>query len=132
MQQLFKKVESTKPVASRGTSAEIYVVCAGYLAPRTIDPRLLDARHLFAEYEGPKQAVDVLSNQKQKRNRSGYEDGVTTLYKECPAENFVLSEKPAEMLGQFHAFLLDAKVRRRRMTKRNDDGFFFFFFFKKL
>ena len=131
MQQLFKKVESTKPVASRGTSAEIYVVCAGYLAPRTIDPRLLDARHLFAEYEGPKQAVDVLSNQKQKRNRSGYEDGVTTLYKECPAENFVLSEKPAEMLGQFHAFLLDAKVRRRRMTKRNDDGFFFFFFGKK-
>ena len=130
MQQLFKKVESTKPVASRGTSAEIYVVCAGYLAPRTIDPRLLDARHLFAEYEGPKQAVDVLSNQKQKRNRSGYEDGVTTLYKECPAENFVLSEKPAEMLGQFHAFLLDAKVRRRRMTKRNDDGFFFFFLAK--
>ena len=73
----------------------------------------------------------MLSNQKQKRNRSGYEDGVTTLYKECPAENFVLSEKPAEMLGQFHAFLLDAKVRRRRKTKRNDDGFFFFFVKKR-
>ena len=50
-------------------------------APQKIDPRLLDHRHLFAEYEGPKQTIDVLSHQKQKKNRSGYEDGVTTLYK---------------------------------------------------
>ena len=111
MQQLFKKVESTKPVASRGTSAEIYVVCAGYLAPAKIDPRLLDARHLFADYEGPKQAIDVLSHQKQKRNRSGYEDGTGALYKECPAENFILSDKPTELLGLYHCFLMDASVR---------------------
>jgi len=111
MQQLFQKVESTKPVASRGTSAEIYVVCQGFLAPRKVDARLLDPRHLFAEYEGPKQAVDVLSHAKRPRNRSGYEDGVSALYKECPAETFVLCDKPAELLGQYHAFLLDASVR---------------------
>ena len=111
MQQLFKKVESTKPVASRGTSAEIYVVCEGYLAPSKIDPRLLDPKHLFADYEGPKQAIDVLSHQKQKRNRSGYEDGTGALYKECPAENFILSDKPTELLGVYHCFLMDASVR---------------------
>jgi hypothetical protein len=123
MQQLFKKVESTKPVASRGTSAEIYVVCIGYLAPSKIDPRLLDHRHLFAEYDGPKQSIDVLSHSKQKRNRSGYEDGVTTLYKECPAETFIHSEKPTELLGQYHTFLMDASVSAR--------GVFFFFFSRR-
>jgi len=29
---------------------------------------------------------------------------------ECPAETFVHSDKPAELLGQYHAFILDASV----------------------
>ena len=53
----------------------------------------------------------MLSHQKQKKNRSGYEDGVTTLYKECAAESFIHSDKPTELLGQFHTFLMDASVR---------------------
>ena len=118
-QQLFKKVESTKPVASRGTSAEIYVVCSGYLAPTKIDPRLLDAKHLFADTEAEAQLVDVTKDGKRKRNRSGYKDGVSTLYKECAAEDFIMNDKPGEMLGSHHTFILDGKV-----SARIDDAFF--------
>lgn len=97
--QLFEKVEVTKPVASRATSAEIYVICQKYRAPAKIDPRLLDAKHLFKEtIEAPK-VVDVLKASKQKRHREGYEEGTTVLRKEVKASEFVWSEKPLDMLG---------------------------------
>ena len=47
LRQLFTRVDATKPQASRGTSAEIFVVCAGFKAPAKVDPRLLDPRTLF-------------------------------------------------------------------------------------
>ena len=46
--------------------------------------------------------MDVTKDGKRKRNRSGYEDGVSTLYKECAAEDFIMNDKPGEMLGSHH------------------------------
>lgn len=107
LRQLFDKVEVTKPVASRSTSAEIYVVGIGYKAPSKIDPRLLDVKHLFQGAIEPPKVVDVLRGTKQKRNREGYEDGITTLRKVCLASDFVWSETPLDILGSVTSITFD-------------------------
>lgn len=78
-QQLFTKVESNKPQSSRTTSAEIFMVCQGYKAPDSIDPKLLDPKYALEEVEqdnGPN--GEKISSLKKlltpKRNRSGYDE----------------------------------------------------------
>ncbi|KAG0470836.1 hypothetical protein HPP92_017536 [Vanilla planifolia] len=107
LKQLFEKVEVTKPVASRSTSAEIYVIGQRYKAPAKIDSRLLDVKHLFqGSIEQPK-VIDVLKGTKQKRNREGYEDGNTTLWKVGKISDFIWSEVPLEFLGSVNALSFD-------------------------
>ena len=50
-QQLFEKVEAYKPPASRNTSAEIFVVCRDFKAPKRVDPRITDPKFVFAEVD---------------------------------------------------------------------------------
>ena len=49
--KLFESVTATKPIASRAASAEIFVVCSKYTAPKSIDSKLLDPRYVFMESE---------------------------------------------------------------------------------
>lgn len=112
--QLFAKVEATKPAASRNTSAEIFVVCLGYKAPSKIDPRLLDAKYIFRDVsEAPRNmGPDALLKQKikQKRFREGYEEGLSTMHKPTSAAAFILSSTPVEMLGQFSQIAVSGPV----------------------
>lgn len=101
LKQLFEKVEVTKPQASRGTSAEIYIICLKYKAPAKIQPELLDIKHLFSVETEKKMPRDVLTTKKDKRSREGYEEGVTVLEKVGLASEFIWSEAqtPLEFLG---------------------------------
>ncbi|KAF2397811.1 AdoMet-dependent rRNA methyltransferase SPB1 [Trichodelitschia bisporula] len=99
--QLFTKVEATKPPSSRNVSAEIFVVCRGYKAPKRIDPKFLDARSVFAELADPtpNNEAKVFNPEVKKRKRDGYEEGNYTQFKEIPASQFIQSTDPIAILG---------------------------------
>lgn len=99
--QLFAKVEATKPPSSRSVSAEIFVVCRGFKAPKHLDPRFLDPRTVFQELADPtpNNEAKVFKPEIKKRKREGYEEGDWTQYKEAPVSEFIQTTDPIAMLG---------------------------------
>jgi len=107
-QQLFKEVHATKPQASRNESAEIFVVCQGYLAPDKIDPKFLDPRHVFKEVDTTQRpSIDLIHPEKKKRQREGYPEGDYTLFHTLAATRFFTSEDFMELLAQSSEIVLD-------------------------
>ncbi|GAB5360946.1 hypothetical protein AAMO2058_000671900 [Amorphochlora amoebiformis] len=104
LNKFFRSVTITKPASSRNASAEIFAVCEGFLAPKKIDPRLLDPQHVFKQVEDVTATEPDVFHRKEKRHREGYEEGTTLLYKEIGAAEFIESESPVDMLGKFNAF----------------------------
>ena len=110
-QQLFMKVEATKPPSSRNVSAEIFVVCRGYKAPKHLDPKFLDARSVFAELAepAPNNEAKVFNPEKKKRKRGGYEEGDWTQFHEVPVSEFIQTPDPIAMLGSLNKLSFEQK-----------------------
>lgn len=106
-QQLFEKVEATKPPASRNVSAEIFVVCKGFKAPKKLDPRLLDPKEVFEDVEAGKtnNEAKVFNPEKRTRKREGYEEGDFLLYKETSLHDFIRDDEPINSLGSLNTLL---------------------------
>ncbi|KAF7115744.1 hypothetical protein CNMCM5793_003247 [Aspergillus hiratsukae] len=102
--QLFTSVEATKPPSSRNVSAEIFVVCRGFKAPKRIDPKFLDPKHVFAEVADatPNNEARVFNPEKKKRKREGYEEGDYTQFKEIPVTDFINTTDPIAILGTYN------------------------------
>lgn len=102
--QLFTFVEATKPPSSRNVSAEIFVVCRGFKAPKRIDPKFLDPRHVFAEVQEPtpNNEAKVFNPEKKKRKREGYEEGEYTQHKEIAVSEFIHTTDPIAILASIN------------------------------
>ena len=94
------------PALSSNVSAEIFVVCRDFLAPRQIDPKFLDPKHVFKMLSssssadmGASSQLNVFHPEKKRRQRQGYEDGDYTLFKEGTAADFVQGADPVSFLG---------------------------------
>ena len=107
--QLFAKVEATKPPSSRNVSAEIFIVCRGFKAPKRIDPKFLDPRSVFAELSDPtpNNEAKVFNPEKKKRKREGYEEGDYTQFKEAPASEFIQATDPIAMLASLNKLIFE-------------------------
>ena len=107
--QLFQKVEATKPPSSRNVSAEIFVVCRGYKAPKHLDPKFLDPRSVFAELatQAPNNEAKVFKPEVKKRKREGYEEGDYTQFHQAPVSEFIQTTDPIDMLGTLNKLSFD-------------------------
>ncbi|XP_069550845.1 pre-rRNA 2'-O-ribose RNA methyltransferase FTSJ3 [Brachyistius frenatus] len=105
-QQFFKKVQATKPQASRNESAEIFVVCQGFVAPDKIDSKFFDPKHAFKEVEVQAKTVKELIPVK-KPKAEGYSDGDLTLYHSFTVTAFLKAENPVDFLGKASEITID-------------------------
>ncbi|KAF9229398.1 FtsJ-domain-containing protein [Gyrodon lividus] len=122
--QLFSKVEATKPPSSRNVSAEIFVVCREFLAPKHIDPKFLDPKHVFKDLSstasGPDKGssanhaqANVFQPEKKRRKRDGYDDGDYTLFNKVSAGNFIRSSEPVNVLGLANRITFETDEEKR-------------------
>ncbi|KAI0463153.1 hypothetical protein LJB42_003172 [Komagataella kurtzmanii] len=120
-QQLFDKVEATKPPASRNVSAEIFVVCKGFKAPKRIDPRLLDPKEVFQEVQSgaANNEAKVFNPHKKVRKREGYEEEDYLQFKTLPLVDWVKQEVDVvNILGTLNQFTIDKEDPDWKQVKK--------------
>uniref|UniRef100_A0A8C8SMV1 pre-rRNA processing protein FTSJ3 n=1 Tax=Pelusios castaneus TaxID=367368 RepID=A0A8C8SMV1_9SAUR len=115
-QQFFHKVQATKPQASRNESAEIFVVCQGYLAPDKIDSKFFDPKFAFKEVEVQAKSVSELVT-KKKPKAEGYAEGDMTLYHRFTLTDFLKASNPVDFLSKANEITLgDGELERHSAT----------------
>ncbi|XP_034882185.1 pre-rRNA 2'-O-ribose RNA methyltransferase FTSJ3 [Mirounga leonina] len=105
-QQLFRRVQATKPQASRHESAEIFVVCQGFLAPDKVDSKFFDPKFAFKEIEVQAKTVTELVT-KKKPKAEGYAEGDLTLYHRTSVTDFLRAANPVDFLSKASEISLD-------------------------
>eukprot|EP00727_Mastigamoeba_balamuthi_P014003 m51a1_g9225 putative rRNA methyltransferase (921) ;mRNA; f:67596-71020 len=111
MSALFRRVSATKPAASRNASAEIFVVCEGYKAPRVVDPKLVDPKQVFVDETAEAQTAQTgapLQKVSSKRHRTGYDDDLNQLLeRKVSVGDFIDAADPLRVLTTATSLVFD-------------------------
>lgn len=108
----------------RNVSAEIFVVCRDFLAPKHIDPKFLDPKHVFKDLSAPGEKgtdtnnyeANVFRPEKKRRNRDGYADGDYTLFKAGKAADFIRNPDPISMLGSVNKIMFETEEEKEYVS----------------
>ncbi|OQR68901.1 putative rRNA methyltransferase 3-like [Tropilaelaps mercedesae] len=110
LKKLFRKVSATKPRASRHESAEIFIVCQGYVAPDKLDDKFFNPKYLFEELDISQEtaAKNVLERaaSMKKPKAEGYKEGAK-MHEAVSCMEFIKSDRFMELLGEVHEIVLD-------------------------
>ncbi|XP_047612914.1 pre-rRNA 2'-O-ribose RNA methyltransferase FTSJ3 [Phacochoerus africanus] len=118
-QQLFRRVQATKPQASRHESAEIFVVCQGFLAPDKVDSKFFDPKFAFKEVEIQAKTVTELVT-KKKPKAEGYAEGDLTLYHRTSVTDFLRAANPVDFLSKASEIAIDDEELARHPATTED------------
>merc|ERR1711935_40964 len=70
-----------------------------------------DPKYVFSEVESEEKKTnkEIVNPEKGKksRNREGYDDGATVLFKEAKASDFIMGKEPVQILNDFNSIALD-------------------------
>lgn len=104
----------------RNVSAEIFVVCQDFLAPKKIDPKFLDIKYVFKDLDSDLQngkagpSLNIFKPDKKKqRHRDGYEDGATILFKSRDITELLETDDAVTMLGTTNKFTFDSEEAKK-------------------
>lgn len=125
LKQFFDKVEATKPLASRMESAEIFVVCAGFKAPKHVDPKMFSAQEVFSEVAPEKILTPGGVFVVPKTNvPQGYDEFSTVTQRVATLQDFLKADDPKSFLKHYHEirfkpedqFFLDSKWSKKELV----------------
>ena len=103
--QLFYRVDATKPIASRQQSAEIFVVCSQYKAPRDLNKDLFDVRYVLKENEYEEDTVSSLKQLFKTKRTLGYSEDIGPgMHLKTPICQFVNDINPFQILSKSSQF----------------------------
>ncbi len=107
---------------TRNVSAEIFVVCREFLAPKAIDSKFLDPKYVFKDLEASvslekgvtvnNAQANVFQPEKKRRHREGYADDDYTLFKQIGVAEFIHSSDPISILGAVNKMIFTTEQEK--------------------
>jgi len=128
--KFFDTVQAVKPEASRGQSAEIFVVGLGYKAPDQIDQKYFDPAHVFKDTEADflislmEKEVNSIDKIFLKRKKRFIDDNMPlTMFRRLTFKEFLEKRNPYAVFVEFNqiTFTKEDETAYLAIAKHPDD-----------